>query len=285
MIPKLTFGRTGHESSRLLFGAVALHRCSQAEADKTMELVIESGINHIDTAASYGESELRLGPWTGKYRERFFIATKTGERKRKDAFESIERSLERMKIDQLDLIQFHGVLEDKELEEVLGLDGALEAGLEAREKGLVRFIGITSHGLHAPAIHMQALARYDFDSVLLPWNYLLQQNPQYARDFRALETICREKNVALQMIKTASRRLYVEGDTHYDTWYLPFETQPEMDLAIHWALAQEGNFINTSGDNRILPLAIRAAQSFRGQPTNEQMEAMLHAQEAQPLWS
>ncbi len=285
MIASLPFGRTGHISTRILFGAAALYRRSQADTDRAMELLMEAGINHIDTAASYGDSETRLAPWTSKYRERFFIATKTGDRSRKEAYESIERSLERMKIDQLDLIQFHGVLEEEELEQVMAPGGALEAALEAREKKLVRFIGITSHALKAPKIHLMALEQFDFDSVLLPWTFMMAQNEQYARAFRQLKSVCREKNVALQMIKTAARRNYAEGDTHYDTWYLPYESQEKMDLAIHWALAQEGTFVNSSGDVDILPKVLKAAQTFTGRPSDEQMRAMVEEQEAQPLWA
>lgn len=285
MIEKLMFGRTGHLSTRLLFGAAALGGVTQAEADRTMELLLETGINHIDTAASYGNSEERLGPWTAKYRDNFFLATKTGERTYTKAREQIHRSLELLHTDHLDAIQLHAVIEDGEFETAMGPGGALEAAIEARAEGLVRFIGITSHTLHAPVIHRMALERFDFDSVLLPYNYMLMQNPAYAADFETLMGICQAKNVAVQLIKTAQRRPYAEGERTHATWYKPFETQPEIDLAIHWALARPGVFLNTAGDIHILPKVLDAAKRFKGKPSDEQMEAMLKEQEAAPLWA
>jgi len=285
MIEKLMFGRTGHLSTRFLFGAAAFGNVTQEEADRTMELLLETGINHIDTAASYGQAELRLGPWTAKYRDRFFLATKTGLRTYSEAREQIRRSLELMHTDRLDLLQLHAVIGDEEFEKAMGPDGALRAAVEAREEGLVRFIGITSHTLYAPVIHKKALERFDFDSVLLPCNYLLMQNPQYAADFNALVEICKAKNVAVQMIKTATRRPYAEGERTHATWYKPFETQPEIDLAIHWAMGREGLFINTAGDIHVLPKVLDAAKRFAGAPSDEQMQAMLSEQEAAPLWA
>ena len=163
MIPKLTFGRTGHLSTRTLFGAAALGGVTQDEADQTMEVLMKYGVNHLDTAASYGEAELRLGPWIEKNRQKVFLATKTGERTYEAAKMEIHRSLQRMRTDHLDLIQLHAVIEDEEMEQVLGTGGALEAAIEAREEGIVRFIGITSHTLHAPVIHLNALKRFDFE--------------------------------------------------------------------------------------------------------------------------
>jgi aryl-alcohol dehydrogenase-like predicted oxidoreductase len=285
MIQKLMFGRTGHESTRLLFGAAAFGGVTQAEADRAMELLLESGINHIDTASSYGLAEERLGPWTAKYRDRFFLATKTGERTYQGARENIQRSLKLMHTDHVDLLQLHAVCEDAELEQALGPSGALEAAVEARAQGLVRFIGITSHTLHAPQIHLQALERFDFDSVLLPCNYMLMQNAAYKADFEKLLAVCQSRNVAFQMIKTNQRRPYGDGPHTHATWYQPFDTQPEVDLAIHWALARPGVFINTAGDVNVLPKVIKAAQSFQGKPSDEQMEAMLREQDAAPLWA
>jgi aryl-alcohol dehydrogenase-like predicted oxidoreductase len=285
MIEKLMFGRTGHLSTRLLFGAAAFGNVTQAEADQTMELLLETGINHIDTAASYGQAEERLGPWTAKYRDRFFLATKTGKRTYAEAKTEIHRSLELMHTDHLDALQLHAVIGDEEFETAMGPGGALEAAVEARSQGLVRFIGITSHSLHAPVIHRMALERFDFDSVLLPCNYMLMQNPQYKADFDILIAICQSKNVAVQMIKTAQRRPYAEGERSHATWYKPFETQPELDLATHWALARPDVFINTAGDIHILPMVLDAAKRFAGKPSDAQMDAMLLAQEAAPLWA
>ena len=284
MLEKLAFGRTGHDSTRLLFGAAAFGEVTQAEADQTMELILKSGINHIDTAASYGDSELRIGPWTAKYRDRFFLASKTEERGYAGARDSIHRSLDLLHTDHLDSIQLHAVIEDSELEQALGAGGALEAAVEARSQGLVKFIGITSHTLHAPQIHLHALKHFDFDSVLLPCNYMLMQNPAYAADFNALLAVCQTKNVAFQMIKTLQKRPYGDGPRTHASWYQPFDTQPEVDLAIHWALGKPGVFINTAGDIHVLPMIIEAANRYHGKPTDAQMEEMLRQQDAIPLW-
>jgi aryl-alcohol dehydrogenase-like predicted oxidoreductase len=285
MIPKLLFGRTGHLSTRTLFGAAAFSEVTQEEADRTMEVIFQFGINHIDTAASYGESELRLGPWIEKYRQEVFLASKTGDRTYQEAKDSIHRSLERLHTDHLDLIQLHAVIEDEEMETVLGPGGALEAAIEARQQGLVRFIGITSHTLHAPVIHRQSLARFDFDSVLLPCNYMLMQNPQYAADFAALTKLCQQKNVAMQLIKTIQYRPWGDRPHTSDTWYEPFTEQPQVDLAIHWALGYSGMFLNTAGDIQVLPKVLEAASRFKKAPSDSEMQKLLKATEAEPLWA
>jgi aryl-alcohol dehydrogenase-like predicted oxidoreductase len=285
MIPKLIFGRTNHLSTRTLFGAAAFYQCNQEEADRTMEVIFQYGINHIDTAASYGDSEIRLGPWIKKYRQEFFLASKTEERKYQAAKESIHRSLERLNTDHLDLIQLHAVIEDEEMETALGPGGALEAAIEARQQGLVRFIGITSHTLHAPVIHRQSLERFDFDSVLLPYNYMLMQNPQYAADFEALATVCKQKNVAMQLIKTLQRRPWGERPHTSSTWYEPFTEPKFVELATHWALGRSGTFLNTAGDIHVLPLILEAASRFEQAPAEAEMQAMLQQTEAEPLWA
>ena len=285
MIPKLTFGRTGHSSTRTLFGAAALYQASQAEADRTMEVVFQYGINHIDTAASYGDSEIRLGPWIEKHRQEFFLATKTGDRGYQQAKESIHRSLERLRIDHVDLIQLHAVIEDAEWEVALGPGGALEAAIEARQQGLVRFIGITSHTLHAPAIHRMSLERFNFDSVLLPYNYMLMQNVQYAADFRELYKLCQEKNVAMQIIKTIQYRPWGDRPHTASTWYEPFKEQPQIDLAIHYALALPGVFLNTAGDMQAFPKILNAASRFEKAPSDAEMQALIQATTAEPLWA
>ncbi len=289
MIPKLLFGRTGHLSTRTLFGAAALSRVTQAEADQAIEVLYKYGVNHIDTAASYGDAELRLGPWIGKHRGDFFLASKTGDRTYHEAKVSIHRSLERLQTDHLDLIQLHAVIEDAEWEIATGPGGALEAAIEARQQGLVRFIGITSHTLHAPVIHKKSLERFDFDSVLLPYNFMLMQNPAYAADFEVLVAIAQKKNVAVQLIKTAQRRPWDqahENQPHFAaTWYEPFVDQASIDLAIHWAMGRAGTFINTAGDVHVLPKVLDAASRFVKAPGPEAMLAMLQSEKAEPLWA
>jgi aryl-alcohol dehydrogenase-like predicted oxidoreductase len=285
MIPKLTFGRTNHLSTRTLFGAAAFSQVNQEEADRTMEVIFQYGINHIDTAASYGDAEIRLGPWIKKYRKEFFLASKTEERQYQAAKESIHRSLERLNTDHLDLIQLHAVIEDEEMETALGPGGALEAAIEARQQGLVRFIGITSHTLHAPVIHRQSLERFDFDSVLLPYNYMLMQNLQYVADFEALTKVCRQKNVAMQLIKTLQARPWGERPHTSATWYEPFTEPKFVELATHWALGRSGTFVNTAGDIHVLPLVLEAASRFEKAPTEAEMQAMLQKTGAEPLWA
>jgi aryl-alcohol dehydrogenase-like predicted oxidoreductase len=285
MIEKLAFGRSGHLSSRLIFGAAAFGQVTQAEADRTMELLLQFGINHIDTAASYGEAEIRLGPWMETHRSHFFLATKTGERRYAEARDSIQRSLERLRTSQIDLLQLHAVVEDDELEAVTAAGGALEAAVEARQAGLVRFIGITSHSLHAPAIHRMALARFDFDSVLLPYNYMLMQNEIYRVDFERLADLCREKNVAMQLIKTVQRRPWEDRSPWAATWYEPFAEPWAIDIAIRYALSRPGVFINTAGDIHVLPLILESASRFAVPPSLSEMEELVRHQQALPLWS
>jgi aryl-alcohol dehydrogenase-like predicted oxidoreductase len=284
MIDRLPFGKTGHESTRLLFGAAAFFTASQEEAGRTMQTIMEHGINHIDTAASYGEAELRLGPWMEKQRGNFFLATKTGERQYQPALDEIQRSLERLRTDHVDLLQLHAVIEEAEWETALGPGGALEAALEAQRQGLVRFIGITSHSLSAPAIHLKSLERYDFASVLLPWNYMLAQNETYAAEFRALLEACRQKNTAVQLIKTLQARPWGDRPRTHNTWYEPVTWQPGIDLALHWALGHPGVFINTPGDMGLLPQVLESAHRFEKSPTEEDMQALLQDRALQSLW-
>jgi aryl-alcohol dehydrogenase-like predicted oxidoreductase len=287
MIPKMLYGRTGQMSTRTLFGAAALGGVTQKEADQTLEVLLKYGVNHIDTAASYGESEDRIGPWMAQHRKDFFIATKTGDRTYQPAKESIHKSLERMKIDHFDVIQLHAVTEDEELDTVLGPGGALEAAIEAREQGIVRFIGITSHTLHAPAIHKRALEAFDFDSVLLPLNYPMYQIPQYRADFESLMAVCKAKNVAIQTIKSICRRPWQEGAERFAScWYEPLTDQKAVDNAVNWVLGHPAQpFLNTAGDIHILPQVLDAASRFTGaQPAEEEMQQMHEAYGMIPLW-
>ncbi len=287
MIPKMIFGRTGHMSTRTLFGAASLGGVSQADADRALEALLEYGVNHIDTAASYGEAELRIGPWMPQHRKDFFLATKTGDRLYKEAKESIHRSLDRMRTDHLDLIQLHAVTQDDELETALGPGGALEAAIEARQQGLVKNIGITSHTLHAPAIHMRALEVFDFASVLLPLNFPLFSIPQYRADFEALAKVCKEKNVAMQTIKSVCRRPWGEGAERFaDCWYEPLVDQAAIDKAVQFVFSNPANvFLNTIGDVNILPKVLNAASRYESQvPSSADMQGMVDEFEMVALW-
>jgi aryl-alcohol dehydrogenase-like predicted oxidoreductase len=284
MIDKQPFGRSGHMSSRTIFGAAALGRVTQVEADHTLELILSHGINHIDTAASYGESELRIGPWMGEYRKEFFLATKTGERTYEKARDQIHRSLERLCVDQVDLLQLHNLAEPQEWEIAMGPGGALEAAIEAREQGLVRFIGVTGHGITIAATHKRSLERFDFDSVLLPYSYVLMQNPTYAADFEALMALCQTRNVAVQTIKAIVRAPWGEREHTTSTWYEPLVEQPDIDKAVHWVLGLPGVFLNTVGDIHVLPKVLDAASRFEARPSDEEMEAVMSAREMEPLF-
>lgn len=284
MIAKQPFGRTGHLSSRTIFGAAAFSQVTQAEADRSLASLSEYGINHIDTAASYGDSELRLGPWLERHRQDFFLATKTGQRTYQAARDEFQRSLERLRVDHVDLLQLHNLVDPQEWEVAMGPGGALEAAVEAREQGLTRFIGVTGHGVTVAAMHRGALERFDFDSVLLPYNYIMMQNPQYAADFEALLVICRARNVAVQTIKSLTRRPWGDSPQTRATWYEPFEDQADIDRAVHWVLSRPGLFLNTAADIHLLPKVLDAAARFQSGPSEAEMQALAARLEMAPLF-
>lgn len=284
MITQLMFGRTGHMSTRTLFGSAALARVTQAEADRTLEVLLRYDINHIDTAASYGDAELRIGPWMARHRQNFFLATKTEKRTYHEAKDELQRSLERLRIDFVDLWQMHVLVDPKEWEVAMGPEGALEAFIEAREQGLVRFLGVTGHGVTTAAMHMRSLERFDFDSVLLPYNYPMMQNPQYAADFEALVAICHERNVAVQTIKSLARRPWGDTPQTRDCWYEPLEEQADIDQAVHWVLNRSGIFLNTVADIHVLPRVLDAASRFQTGPSEEEMQTMAARLEMEPLF-
>jgi aryl-alcohol dehydrogenase-like predicted oxidoreductase len=284
MIPTDTFGRTGHRSTRAIFGAAAFSTVTQAEADRTMELLLRFGVNHIDTAASYGDAELRLGPWMERHRADVFLATKTGERTYQAAYDQIRRSLERLRVDRVDLIQLHNLVDPAEWETALGPGGALEAAIQAREEGLVRFIGVTGHGTTVAAMHARALERFDFDSVLLPYNYPMMQNPRYAADFEALLTRCQQRRVAVQTIKAITRAPWGDQPQTAATWYEPLRDQTAIDHAVHWVLGRPGFFLNTVGDIDVLPQVLDAADRFRERPSDKVMQEIAEQHALEPLF-
>ncbi len=285
MIAKQPFGRTGHLSTRALFGAAALGGVTQTEADRTMELLLHYGINHIDTAASYGDSEIRLGPWMAKYRNDVFLATKTGERTFQKAKDEIHRSLERLRVNDLDLIQLHNLAEEAEWQVALGPGGALEAAIEAKQQGLVKYIGVTGHGSGIAAMHYRSLQRYDFDSVLLPYSYILVQNQQYAADFERLLQLCQSRNVAVQTIKSITQRPWGDDPHTAATWYKPLVEQADIDLAAHWVLGNAGVFLNTVGDIHVLPKVLDAVSRFERRPVDAQMQRLVAEREMAPLFA
>ena len=285
MIAKAAFGSTGHESTRTLFGAAALGSVTQAEADRTLELVLEHGINHVDTAASYGDSELRLAPWLARHRDGVFLATKTGLRDRAGAREEIRRSLDRLGVDRVDLLQLHNLVDPIEWETALREGGALEAAVEARDEGLVRFIGVTGHGLTVARMHLRSLDRFAFDSVLAPYSYVQQRDEHYSSDFEELAAVCAERGVAVQTIKSITLAPWDGREQTAATWYEPLREQDDIDLAVHWVLGRPGVFLNTVGDITLLPKVLDAASRYATRPTDEQMDDLAARRHLVPLFS
>jgi aryl-alcohol dehydrogenase-like predicted oxidoreductase len=284
MIAKQVFGRTGHLSSRVLFGAAALWDMPQAEADASIELAISHGLNHWDVAASYGNAEIYLGDWIRRHERPSFLATKTGERTKAKAAEEIRRSLERLHVDHVDLIQLHFLVDPQEWEVAMGPGGALEAAIEAREEGLVKYIGVTGHGLTVAKMHFKALEIFDFDSVLLPYSYLMSQNAEYEQDFWKLVKVCKERNVAVQTIKSMVHTPWGEHKQTRNTWYRPLEEQQAIDKTVNWVLSHEGLFLNSPGDVHILPRVLDAAERLGAKPSDEEMKDLLQRLEMQNLF-
>ena len=284
MIETAPFGATGHDSSRVIFGAAALGSVSKAEAERALEVLLEHGVNHIDVAASYGDAELRIATWLQRNPGTFFVATKTGQRTYREAREEIRRSLERLGVDRIDSIQLHNLVDVIEWETALGANGALEAAIEAREEGLVRFIGVTGHGLSVPEMHRRSLERFPFDSVLCPYNYVQMQDARYAETFEALAKLCQERNVALQTIKSLASRRWDGRAATASTWYEPLREQPDIDLATHWVLGRPEVFLLTTGDVEILPMLLDAAERYEQRPSDEQMEELTRRHDLAPLF-
>ncbi len=285
MIEKKPFGNTKQVSTRTIFGAAALSMANQEEADRTLDVLLEYGINHIDTAATYGDSELRIGPWMARHRQDFFLATKVEERTYQPAREQFQRSLERLQVDRVDLLQLHNVSEPEIWETVFGAGGALEAVIEAREQGLARFIGITGHGIQIARLHLRALERFDFDSVLLPYNYMMMQNAQYAAEFESLVAKCQERNIAVQTIKSLARGAWGDKPQTRNTWYEPLEEQADIARAVHWVLGREQVFLNTVADTHLLPKVLDAATRFQTAPSDDEMQEMATRLNMKPLFT
>lgn len=291
MIETQPFGRTGHQSSRVIFGAAALGFMSDERAAAVLETLLEFGVNHLDTAAIYGDSELRLAPWLRRHPDRFFLASKTTERSAAGARQGLERSLERLGVERLDLMQLHNLVDEAEWEQALGPGGALEALVEAREQGLVRFLGVTGHGTRVAAMHRRSLERFAFDSVLLPCNFSMLQNPDYAADFQALVSLCRQRGVAVQTIKAVARRRWVgEGGRRF-SWYEPLRDPDALRRAVHFVLADPDRhdlFLNSSSDATLLrPILEAAAEVAAGKvqsPSAGDLEADVTRFGIEPLF-
>lgn len=282
---KRRFGRSGHMSTLAIFGAAAFMEISQEDADRVMEMVIEAGINHIDVAPSYGQAEERVGPWMKRERERFFLGCKTMERTKEGAWNELRQSLKRLQTDSLDLYQCHAVTTMEELDAITMKGGALEAFEEARREGLFKYIGITGHGVNAPEIYLEALNRFDFDSVLFPLNFIQMANPDYRRHAKELISVCRAKDVGTMVIKSITKGPWGEQQRTATTWYEPFDDMDMIQKAVNFALSYEITGICTAGDVRILPMVIQACENYR-EFDHEQMEAMIESgKQYEPLFS
>jgi len=285
VIERAPFGRTGHDSRRTIFGAAALSRATQEEADRALEMLVRYDIDHIDVAASYGDAELRIAPWLARLgRDRFFVATKTGKRTYAEARDEIRLSLQRIGTDHVDLIQLHNLVAEDEWETAFSRDGALRAAAEARDAGLVRFIGVTGHGVAAPRQHRRSLERFPFDSVLFPYN-VTQMRGQYAADAESLIALCEERGVAMQTIKAITLGPWrTARPATPTTWYEPLTEQRDIDLAVRWVLARPGLFLNTVGDLGILPRVLDAASRGGPKPSDEEMAALVERRDMTPFF-
>lgn len=285
MIDRIPFGRTGHDSSRILFGAAALFSGSPERAERLVATLLEHGVNHIDTAARYGDSELLLAPSLKLHRDKFFLATKTGERTYQGARDGIRRSLERLGVEQLDMIQFHNLVDPEEWKTAMGRGGALEAAVEARDQGRVRFIGVTGHGSSVARRHIESLQRFDFDSVLLPYNFPMMALPEYADDFEELMDLCTERGVAVQTIKSVARRRWVEVPERRHSWYEPLRDQDSVRAAVHWVLQRPGIFLNSSSDSSLLEATLAAASEAIAAPSEAAMAGFAALNGMEPLFA
>lgn len=285
MIEQAMFGRTGHASTRVVFGGAALSRVSQDAADQVLETLRAHGVNHLDTAAAYGDSELRIAPWLVGHRDDYFLATKTGERSGAGARASLERSLTRLGVDHVDLIQLHNLVEEDEWQEAHGPGGAVEALQQAREEGLTRWIGVTGHGTRIPGMHLRSLDRFDFDSVLFPYNHALMANPDYRRDVEALIARCDERDVARLTIKSVARRRWPEdAPPRRYSWYEPLRDAAAVTRAVHYVIGRPGLFLASSSDFGLLATILDAASHPGPVPSDADMAADVEAQGITPLF-
>jgi len=268
----------------MIFGAASLSQVTQAAADRTLDVLLQHGVNHIDAAASYGDAELRIAPWLAREPGRFFVATKTGARTANAARDELHRSLERLGVDHVDLWQLHNLADPIDWDTALSPGGVIEAAVEARDQGLVKWIGVTGHGAQIAANHRRSLDRFDFDSVLLPYNFVTVQLPYYAENFEALARTCAERNVAMQTIKSIAAKPWLGHEHTNTTWYQPLEAQADIDLAVWWVLGRPGVFLNTVGDIDLLPRVLDAAERFEKRPSDVEMAALLARTQTEPLF-
>jgi aryl-alcohol dehydrogenase-like predicted oxidoreductase len=282
---KRRFGRSGHMSTIAIFGAAAFWEIEQKDADKVMEMVIEAGVNHIDVAPSYGQAEQRIGPWMPRERERFFLGCKTMERTKDGAWNELQRSLKLLQTDRFDLYQLHAVTNMEELDACTMSGGALEAAVEARWQGLTRHIGITGHGVEVPRLFIEALHRFDFDSVLFPLNFVQMSNPTFRKDAEELIALCKEKDVGMMIIKSITKGPWGDKEKTATTWYEPFNQMEEIQQAVNFALSYEVTGICTAGDTKVLPMVLKACQNFSPMDESRREGMIQSGQKFEPLFT
>lgn len=284
-IEKIPFGATGHDSTRLIFGAATLGGMRQEKADDVLAMMRAAGINHIDVARSYGEAELRLAPFLADHRQDYFLASKTGERSGSGARRQLEESLTRLGVDQIDLIQLHNLTDPAGWNEAMATDGAVSALDQARSEGLVKYIGVTGHGTYAPEMHSRSLKEYAFASVLVPYNFSMCQNEQYRADLETLIAECEEKQVAVQTIKAVARRRWTDEDPgRRFSWYMPLDDPGALKRAVGYVLGRPGLFLNTTSDATLLPMIYAAAQEGVALPGDDEMRRDAEAFGIEPLF-
>ena len=267
---KRRFGRTNHLSTVAIFGGAALWNATQARADEAVEQIIAAGVNHIDVAPSYGKAEELIGPWMPRIRKDFFLGCKTLERTKQGAWEELQRSLEKLRVDSFDLYQIHAITSIEQLVEALRADGALDAILDAREQGLTKYIGITGHGNDSPAVFLEALRRFDFDTILFPINFVQFADAKYRADTHALLAECRQRDVGTMIIKAVGKGVWREQPRTHTTWYVPFDTAAEIQTAVNFALSQDVTGLCTAGDLNVLPLFLDACEHYQPMSADEQ---------------
>ncbi|GAB4579264.1 MAG: aldo/keto reductase [Anaerolineales bacterium] len=282
---KRRFGRTGHLSTVAIFGGAAFWDITQEDADRVIEQVLTAGVNHFDVARSYGMAEIRMGPWMPRIRHQIFLGSKTTERTQEGAWRELHETLERLQVDSLDLYQIHAVTTFEELDKATAPGGALDAMIQARAQGLTKYIGITGHGVDAPAVFREALRRFDFDSVLFPINFVQYGIPSFRENAEALIAECRQKDVGTMIIKSITKGPWNDRPKTHTTWYEPFSRQEEIQTAINFVLSQDVTGICTAGDITVLPLVLQACENFTPMTQAEQEALIARANEFEPLFA
>jgi aryl-alcohol dehydrogenase-like predicted oxidoreductase len=275
-------GRTGQESTVMILGGAAFASASQEETDEALALALEHGVNHIDVAPSYGEAELRLGPWLETHRQDVFLGCKTAKRTKEDAAIELRHSLGRLRVDRFDLYQLHSVDELDDLDTALGPRGAMEAIREAKEEGLLRFVGITGH---RPDTQLEALRRFEFDTVMFPLNFVLRAHPSERNDWERLLEVAHDRGVGVMAIKAIARGPWRTDARSYDTWYRPFDDQETIDRALWYTLSQGITAAVSASDMRLIPKLVSAAERFRPLDPEEQAELVATGSRFRPLFA